>query len=48
MISGSRFEIVCSSRSVGDFHGVRAYSRVFLPMRWMMIEKVLRVAALWG
>jgi hypothetical protein len=31
MTSGSRLEIVSSSRSVGGFQGVRAYSEVFWP-----------------
>jgi hypothetical protein len=48
MTSGSRLEIVDSSRSIGVFHGVRACSGVFLAMRWMIIEKVPRVAALSG
>jgi hypothetical protein len=47
MTSGSRLEIVSSSRLVGVFHGVRASSGVFVAMRWMMIEKVLGVTALW-
>jgi hypothetical protein len=29
-------------------HGLLVYSRVFLALRWMMLEKVLRVAASWG
>jgi hypothetical protein len=32
---------------VGGFHGVQACSRVFLTMRWMMLEKVPGVAAMW-
>jgi hypothetical protein len=40
MTSGSRLEIVNSSKSVGIFHDVRACSGDFLVMRWMMIEKV--------
>jgi hypothetical protein len=48
MTSGSRLDIVGLSRSVGVFHGVRACSGVLLAMRWMMIEKVPRVTALWG
>jgi hypothetical protein len=47
MTSGSRLEMVGSPRSVGGFHGVQAYSRVFLAMRWMMLTKVLGVATLW-
>jgi hypothetical protein len=47
MVSGSRLEMVDSSRSVGGFHGVRACSGVFLVMRWTMLKKVPRVAALW-
>jgi hypothetical protein len=47
MASGSRFEMVSSPGSVGGFHGVRAYSGVFLVMRWTMLKKVPRVAALW-
>jgi hypothetical protein len=27
------------------FHGLLVYSRVFLALRWMMLEKVLGVAA---
>jgi hypothetical protein len=48
MTSGSRLEIVGLLRSVRVFHGVQACSGVFLAMRWTMIEKVPRVAALWG
>jgi hypothetical protein len=48
MISGSICEIVGTSRLVGGFHGVRACFRVFLAMRWTMLEKVPRVAALWA
>jgi hypothetical protein len=46
MTSGSRLETVGSSRSLGVFHDVRAYSGVFPVMRWTMIEKVAGVAAL--
>jgi hypothetical protein len=48
MTSGSICEIVDSSRSVGRFHSVWAYSVVFLAMSWMMLEKVPGVAALWA
>jgi hypothetical protein len=48
MISGSICEIVGTSRLVGGFHGVRACFSVFLAMRWTMLEKVPRVAALWA
>jgi hypothetical protein len=48
MTSGSRLEIVGSSRSVEVFHGVWTYSVVFPVMRWTMIENVPGVAALWG
>jgi hypothetical protein len=47
MTSGFRLEIDGSSRLVGGFHNVWACSRVFLVMRWMILEKVLGVAALW-
>jgi hypothetical protein len=40
MTSGSRLQMVSLPRSVGGFLYVRAYSGVFLPMRWMMLEKV--------
>jgi hypothetical protein len=46
MASGSICEIVGSLRSVGAFHGVWAYSGVFLVMRWMMLEKVPGVTTL--
>jgi hypothetical protein len=39
--------MVGSPRSVGVFHGVWAYSGVFLAMRWTMLEKVLGVDDLW-
>jgi hypothetical protein len=45
MTSGSICEIVCSLRLVGDFHGVRVCSGVFLVLRWMTLEKVPRVGA---
>jgi hypothetical protein len=45
---GLDFEKVSSSRSVGVYLGVRAYSGVFLVMRWMMIKKVPGVTALWA
>jgi hypothetical protein len=48
MTGGSRLETISSSRSVGVFHVVWACPRVFPVMRWMMIEKVPRVTALWG
>jgi hypothetical protein len=48
MTGGCRLEMVSSPRSVGGFHGVRAYSRVFLVMRWVMLEKVHQVTALQG
>jgi hypothetical protein len=48
MIIGPKLEIVDSSSSVGGFHGVRACSGVFSAMRWMMIERIHGVAALWG
>jgi hypothetical protein len=48
MTNGSSLEIVGWPRSVGGFYGVRAYSRVFTVMSWMVLEKVLEVAALWG
>jgi hypothetical protein len=48
MTNGSICEIVGSSRLVGGFHGVWAYSGVFLVMRWTMLEKVPGVAALWA
>jgi hypothetical protein len=48
MTSGSICEIVGWSRSVGGFHGVRACSGVFLMMRWIVIKKIPRVAAMWG
>jgi hypothetical protein len=41
MTSGSRLEMVGSSRSVRGFHGGRACSGVFLVMRWTMLENVL-------
>jgi hypothetical protein len=47
MTSGSRLEMVGSLRSVGGFHGVQACSRVFLAMRWMMLDKLSGVTALW-
>jgi hypothetical protein len=31
--------MVSSPRLVGGLHGVRAYSGVFLMMRWMILEK---------
>jgi hypothetical protein len=48
MTSGSICEIVSSLRLVGGFHGVRAYFGVFLAMRWLMLEKVPGVGALWA
>jgi hypothetical protein len=47
MTSRSRLEMVSLPRLVGSFHVVRASSGVFLRMMWMMLEKVLGVAALW-
>jgi hypothetical protein len=40
MTSGSRLEMVGSPSLIGGFHSVRACSRVFLVMRWTMLEKV--------
>jgi hypothetical protein len=48
MTSGFSLEIVGLSRLVGGFHDVRACSGVFIVMRWMVLEKVLEVATLWG
>jgi hypothetical protein len=48
MTSGSKLEKISLLRSVGGFHGVQVCSGVFLVMRWMMLEKVLVVAALRG
>jgi hypothetical protein len=48
MTSGSSLEIVSLPRSVGGFHNVWAYSRVFMVLRWTVLEKVPEVAALWG
>jgi hypothetical protein len=48
MTSGYRLKIVGSSRLVGVFYDVWAYSGVFLAMRLTMTEKVPGVAALWG
>jgi hypothetical protein len=46
MTSGSILEKVSLSRLVGGFHGVQACTGVFQAMRWMMLGKVLVVAAL--
>jgi hypothetical protein len=48
MTSGSSLEIVSLKRSVGCFHGVRAYSGVFMVMWWTVLENVPNVAAMWG
>jgi hypothetical protein len=48
MTSGSRLEMIDSPKSVGGFHGVRTCSGVFMVMRWMVLEKVPEIAALWG
>jgi hypothetical protein len=48
MTTGSRYEIVGSSKSVGSFHSVHACSGVFLVMWWSMLEKVPGVTILWG
>jgi hypothetical protein len=48
MISGSSLEIVDWLRSVGGFHGVQACSGVLMVMRWLVLEKVPEIAALWG
>jgi hypothetical protein len=48
MTSGSILEIVSLKRSVGGFHGVRAYSGVFMVMWWMVLENVPKVAAMSG
>jgi hypothetical protein len=42
MTSGSSLEIVGLPRSVGGFHSVWAYSRVFMVLRWTVLEKVPR------
>jgi hypothetical protein len=47
-LNNYKHEMVGSLRSVGGFHGVRAYSVVFLAMRWMMLENVPGVTALWA
>jgi hypothetical protein len=41
------YKLIISPRSVGGFHGVRAYSGVLLAMRWTILEKVPGVTALW-
>jgi hypothetical protein len=48
MTSGSRHEIVGLSRSIGVFDSVWAYSGVLPVMRWVMIEKVSGITALWA
>jgi hypothetical protein len=48
MTSGSSLEIVGWPRSIEVFHIVRAYSGVFIVMRWLVLQKVLELTALWS